>query len=113
MLSAVSVRVAFFPTEAKEYAASVPVFVSASGTASSLDLGSIDASQPYLQVELKGTGIDSQVCKSCLCETILLMISLQLSFDVGELILPSVPVGVSSQGSFTLRNHGFDHAEAR
>ncbi|RYY34378.1 hypothetical protein EON62_03360, partial [archaeon] len=57
---------------------------------------SSDTLAPYLELELKGTGIQPQ-----------------LSFNVRDVLLPAVPLGVEARAIFYVMSHGFDHLELR
>ena len=81
------IEVTFLPQEAREYRAEVPLF---------LDGEPIDTSKPYLIFALMGSGLFPQ-----------------LTFDTREVVLPVVPVGVTSRGSFSIINTGYDFLELR
>jgi hypothetical protein len=66
--------------------------LSRNGSTSSLLEDAWDGAQPYLELELKGTGIPPQ-----------------LSFDRRELVLPPVPLLTPASGTFTLICSGYDY----
>ena len=91
----------------REFVNTVPVYIlpinsaladaavaaaAATGEASPLSSPPWEGLQPYLELELKGTGIPPQ-----------------LSFDRRELLLPPVPLGTPATGTFTLLCAGYDY----
>ena len=95
----------FAPTAHREFTNTVPIFIlprspaaedaEAAGAAGALSPASeLEGLAPYLELELKGTGIPPQ-----------------LSFDRRELVLPPVPLGTPATGSFTLYCAGYDYLQ--
>lgn len=105
----VELLIRFAPVSHREFVNTVPVYIlprtAAAASPESPDGSGGDGAltspspaaewegmQPYLELELKGTGIPPQ-----------------LSFDRRELVLPPVPLGTPATGSFTLFCAGFDY----
>lgn len=102
----VELLIRFAPVSHREFVNTVPVYILPRGAAAEAAAAGGDGTpfsptsaaaewegmQPYLELELKGTGIPPQ-----------------LSFDRRELVLPPVPLGTPATGSFTLFCAGFDH----
>jgi hypothetical protein len=82
----VGTTISFTPRDAKKYEATIPVFLGEDCT----------TGPPYLTVEVHGTGQFPR-----------------LAFDVRECVLPPVPLGVKSQGTFVILNNGYDNLELR
>jgi len=77
-----TVKVSFWPDSPGEFEADMPIFLD----------GDID--RPYITVRLKGEGIYPK-----------------LSFDVDEVVMPPVPLGIASTVRFEVINTGYDQLE--
>lgn len=79
---ACTVKVSFWPDCPGEFEADMPIFLDG------------NTERPYITVRLKGEGIYPK-----------------LSFDVGEVVMPPVPLGVESRARFVIINTGYDQLE--
>ncbi|KAF8055917.1 CFAP47 [Scenedesmus sp. PABB004] len=74
----------FTPADARRYKGRLPIFLGAAGPGAS----------PYMALALSGEGVQPR-----------------LTFDVPECLLPTVPLGVTARGRFTIINDGYDNLE--
>lgn len=79
------IRVTFLPQDAKPYRCSVPVYLD----------GKTDG-DPYSHLTLKGTGLAPG-----------------LGFEVREITIPVVPLGIKSSARFYLVNKGYDNLDVK
>ena len=79
-----SVRFNFLPDTEKEYSAIMPLYLGG------------EEDRPYLMVTVKGVGMFPH-----------------LKFDRPEVMLPVVPLGVTAEMTFYIKNMGFDMLEFR
>ena len=77
-----TVKVSFWPDSPGEFEADMPIFLDG------------DTDRPYITLRLKGEGIYPK-----------------LSFDVDEVVLPPVPLGIPSRARFEVINTGYDQLE--
>ena len=79
-----TLRLAFLPEQDSETTVTLPLYVD----------GKKD--RPYLNVHIRGTGMYPRLC-----------------FDVPEVVMPTVPLGMESKATFYVINRGYDNLELK